>query len=605
MVKLFLCCLVLPIMMHAQTLPAIPYNKTFCDSIIAAFEKSKMPMLEKNRYLNSLLIFDSGNAFYDIYTLPLHYYYLHLSQQLPYPNEYISYANFDLAVYFRSTDVEAAASIEYFNRTLEITKALKKDTSYFYVKILKGEAYGYLNMYKEAYGICTEVIAEMEKYVNDKKKLSTLFYADLLMAYSIAYCMLPKMHNTDKDLQNYLMNRLDAVKKLANRPLVLRMLFYYNLAKYYQMVSNKDVIDYDAAIKYLKTASVAMKETGERNLYFSQSCLQEAYHLFIKKGEYVTARDMLKEIQQEIDRSKENDFSHKAELYRLYSNYSEVTKAPAATLDSFNSLIQTYQDSAMFFNSNPLFFSQLFSSAEGDKLWQVLRLEQDSKNKSINIYVLIVVLIIAILLYKNFYNAARQKSGEAISKIKNEFARKLHDDIGASLSFINIYIDQKFGYKEAEKDYITAEVYELIEKVRSLSFELRQKQPSSVRQLFNELSQAVTETFPLATPDHVQFIGQDKSMSFYMYSHLMATIKECLNNTVKHSNATAVTLLFDCTGNRLKIIYTDNGHGAELSVFTASSSLQKIKNHIRILKGNYQFFNNYPVDYKHEFIVQL
>lgn len=172
---------------------------------------------------------------------------------------------------------------------------------------------------------------------------------------------------------------------------------------------------------------------------------------------------------------------------------------------------------------------------------------------------------------------------------RQTIARDLHDDIGATLNIINMNINK---VKETE----ALAHNQSVEAVAKLTTKTIQ----SVRQLAHKLLPPVLEKFGLAAAikelfDEVALSGEirvnhqldldESQLDEKQQLNLFRVTQELVNNTIKHSKATEISLEIAAADKGLYYAYQDNGIGYNFSEGKSGLGLQNIENRVEMLKG--------------------
>jgi len=154
---------------------------------------------------------------------------------------------------------------------------------------------------------------------------------------------------------------------------------------------------------------------------------------------------------------------------------------------------------------------------------------------------------------------------ETEEKERQRFAQELHDGIGPLLSTVKMYI--QWVLKPDSK----ADKIKILEKMQTIINEAHE----SIRQISFNLSPHILQNFGLlaainaftAKVQESQTIAIDIETDTYTSKDLQTEtiiyriLTECLTNTIKHAEATKITIIFTENEKKLAIHYTDNGKG--------------------------------------------
>lgn len=155
---------------------------------------------------------------------------------------------------------------------------------------------------------------------------------------------------------------------------------------------------------------------------------------------------------------------------------------------------------------------------------------------------------------------------QAQDKERKRIAQDLHDNLGSILATLNMYADTLGQKKE------TKEKNELAEKISKLALQANEE----TRNLSHSLDSGTLKHFGLNTAlvDLVDAIKEAKEIeinlevafqkieNIELSLNLYRIIQELFNNTLKHANASKISLeLTQTQDNQISLIYEDNGIG--------------------------------------------
>lgn len=189
------------------------------------------------------------------------------------------------------------------------------------------------------------------------------------------------------------------------------------------------------------------------------------------------------------------------------------------------------------------------------------------KNQS-KIKLLTAISLVAILLfltafviywYRNKLIHQREFSNGTIKGIEQERKRlafELHDDIGQQLSMIKT---KCFANGD---DHVSKIINQSILSVKELS---RNLYPSFLTSIgLSAALDDLLDRMEKSTSIHISHEMDtviDAHLSEDNKLHVYRIIQECINNTLKHSNASSIRIISKVENNEITFIYKDNGHG--------------------------------------------
>lgn len=173
---------------------------------------------------------------------------------------------------------------------------------------------------------------------------------------------------------------------------------------------------------------------------------------------------------------------------------------------------------------------------------------------------------------------------------KSRIALDLHDEIGALLSTVKLYISFPKAVPAIDNDNTLKKAQQMLDdavtKLRGIS---RNLSPENLR-LFG-LTSAIDQQCRILEEANVFTVNFEHNLENRLKSdvetHLYRIVQELLNNTLKHARATNVKLDLIDSGDRLKLQYIDNGLGFEPETANTGQSLgiTSLSSRVQILNG--------------------
>lgn len=200
-------------------------------------------------------------------------------------------------------------------------------------------------------------------------------------------------------------------------------------------------------------------------------------------------------------------------------------------------------------------------------------LSKENQLKQSRIQIIVVLslsllfLVIGLMYIRNIRITKRQQKDftqkliENIDDERSRISKDLHDDIGQSLSVIKSKINLYNSGKTKDIGGLDSDVGYVIDQTRNISHFLH---PSFVAKLGLERSLvSLTEktqdstgiVCSLSIKSEIEKMPMDHKTQIYRI------LQECINNTIKHANATALKITFKDTMSGMDITYRDNGVG--------------------------------------------
>lgn len=186
----------------------------------------------------------------------------------------------------------------------------------------------------------------------------------------------------------------------------------------------------------------------------------------------------------------------------------------------------------------------------------------------------------------------------AIEEERKRIARDMHDDLGSGLSAIHLYsedlknsLSSKFPDVSSDLDIIVRASWDLNQKVKEIVWSNEIKE-STVATLIIFIKKYIDD---LRCINHF-IIDIDESssvqhtlLSQLAHKNIYLSLKEIINNAVKHSNATDIVIrIFKTADFKLIIEVKDNGHGFDLesALINGGSGLTNIAARVKEIGGD-------------------
>lgn len=192
---------------------------------------------------------------------------------------------------------------------------------------------------------------------------------------------------------------------------------------------------------------------------------------------------------------------------------------------------------------------------------------------------------------KNLLKATLDGQEEERSRI----AMDLHDEIGGILSTLKLYISQiKEGKSEGDIIRLKKEseniLDEAVSKVRMISHNITPPNLESfglikaMKDLANQISTSGSLKVAIECND-------ERRLDTSSEIHLFRVLQELLNNTVKHSGANNVNIVFNFSDDEYELTYSDDGIGMdvgknELSREFSGIGLRTIASRVEMIGGS-------------------
>ncbi len=275
-------------------------------------------------------------------------------------------------------------------------------------------------------------------------------------------------------------------------------------------------------------------------------------------------------------------------IYRQQNNTTHLVKAlekksviEKANIDGNNKQIQTILNAGMANEKRVL-------SLEVN---EAKRKQQLANTRLLMALAGIALLVIGFLVYRYYQN---QKL--TVSKMRQKISQDLHDDIGASLSSLQIY----GSIAEQSINTNPAKALEMVNKISSQSKEIMENMGDIVWSMKN--NSISTTSIETKIKNYSAELLQDKNIELTCIIHpdaeaalenmkarrnILLIIKEVLNNIAKYSKASSASLNMFIEGKNWVLQITDNGIGFDKTKQSSGNGLKNILARCEELKGKW------------------
>lgn len=225
-----------------------------------------------------------------------------------------------------------------------------------------------------------------------------------------------------------------------------------------------------------------------------------------------------------------------------------------------------------------------------DQELQKLALSRERANTTIIIVALISVVIISILLINRFRVTNQNKRLIEMERMRNTIARDLHDDIGSTLSSINIISQMAIQDKNggaANFQRIAQQSSMMMESMSDIVWSINPNN-DSFQQIVSKMKEFAAEILDPLNIAYT-FSGEENLDAFSLdvskRKNLFLIFKEAINNVAKYSSATAVTLHFKKENDTIHIRISDNGKGFDVLNRSTGNGLRNMKERAATIRG--------------------
>jgi len=331
-------------------------------------------------------------------------------------------------------------------------------------------------------------------------------------------------------------------------------------------------------VVYLLKASINIKLN---NLAAATSCLDrvlELHKLQPSLENYINSFQVKSEIYEKSGEFKKA-LESKTRFHELQDSIDEITNK-----DKLADLQALY--------GNERIQSQLTEEKTKNKLLDKHR-ELESANWRLVLWVSITLfgIVLGALYIKHIRKSRSQQVAfsqrliENIDEERSRISKDLHDNIGQLLSVVKSKINMFNTGRLSEINGLEKEVGEVIQQTRSISHQLH---PSSLEKLglersLNGLMEHTQTSTGIVCSMDIE-IPSDL-LTIEVQTQLFRISQECVNNTLKHANATALKITLKNQDGVMVYNYRDNGSGMELAISNEGIGMMTIRERVNKING--------------------
>jgi two-component system, NarL family, sensor histidine kinase UhpB len=437
---------------------------------------------------------------------------------------------------------QPATAKKYFEQSLALKEKLGDKRGALNSTISLGDAHKELNEYKKAEAYYTEALATAQGLMLSTEVARTLHQSGLLF------------------------KRMNAIEK-ARESLKQSMEISLQIG--------------DSA-NYKKTNSeyigIDLMETKKKN---TESELLNGLNTVIRTGDR----------QQQA-----TEYAHLSDYYSVNKEFEKALyylkkhEALSDSVDGNNVLLQIKELEERY-NSDKK--EQQITLLQKDQQLQTLKLKQQQTNITLILIALISVIVIATLLVNRYRVMNRIRRQDEMEKMRQQISRDLHDDIGSTLSSINIMSQlamKETGSSSMQLQRIAAYSSTMMESMSDMVWSINPRN-DSLEQIVVKMKEFAAE---ILEPKNIQYeFKTDQppcaiTLDVQKRKNLFLIFKEAINNAAKYSEASNVVIQLTREHGSLILLITDNGKGFDGNTITSGNGLKNMMDRAQSMKGSWQ-----------------
>jgi signal transduction histidine kinase len=216
-----------------------------------------------------------------------------------------------------------------------------------------------------------------------------------------------------------------------------------------------------------------------------------------------------------------------------------------------------------------------------------------SRQKAIQIatvVVLFLVVIVALVLINRYRIVNHARRMVEIERVRNGIARDLHDDVGSTLSSINILSKVALAEKNGSIDHYLQRIGDqssrMMEDISDIVWSINPNN-DTIGNVTIRMREFATE---ILEPKNIRYrfnenISEGLTLDADKRKNLFLIFKESVNNAAKYSQANQIDVYLHQRDNSLVMNVKDNGIGFDESLVKTGNGLKNLRERAREING--------------------
>lgn len=375
--------------------------------------------------------------------------------------------------------------------------------------------------------------------------------------------------------------------------------YFYTLGCYYYAQNRLD-----SSVLYFDRMQAATKTNNGWNWVEHHQCSIRAY---LKNDRLQTAKRLIDELDNGKEIFTPYEDLNNTKLNLLYYIKAHDTKRIARFFDSLESKTKRLREieagSQMQSREAALQLAE-YQSKEALKK-QKEKLERDNtfalakselhlqkiiRNSFIAGFVLLLLLI-AVLI-----NRSKLKRTVEMEKVRNRLSRDLHDDIGSTLSSINILSRTAqnsimTGSEEKTRtslEKINERSQRLLDSMSDIIWNIKPGN-DTIEEVMSRMREYVTTILEAKNINYIFNFPKEKldcKLTIEVKNNLYLIFKEAVNNLSKYADATEARLTLAFDEKQIRLVVEDNGKGFDETTISHTGGLRNMRHRAEEIKGS-------------------
>ena len=287
------------------------------------------------------------------------------------------------------------------------------------------------------------------------------------------------------------------------------------------------------------------------------------------------------------------EYNRLSEYYALNKDYEKAFEY----LKKHEALTDSLEGSAVLVQLRTM--EEQFKNDQKEKEIELLKKDQELQkaeisrqraNTTIIVVALISVIVISVLLINRYRVLNKTRRLVELERMRNTIARDLHDDIGSTLSSINII--SQMALKDANGSSsnfqrIAQHSSSMMESMSDIVWSINPNNDSP-EQVISKMKEFAAEILDPLDISYT-FTGEENlhavTLDAATRKNLLLIFKEAVNNSAKYSGASVITIHFNKQADTLEVAIQDNGKGFDAEVISSGNGLRNMKARATSLRG--------------------
>jgi signal transduction histidine kinase len=375
--------------------------------------------------------------------------------------------------------------------------------------------------------------------------------------------------------------------KLINEELISR----YALGIMYKQIGNLTDAraNFSKSLELTRQAGDSTTSAKIKSELLSLNFRESQSHLTEK-----TLLDNLETVKGAGDRRSElNEYGRLSDFYAVNERYDKAY----SYLKQYTKLYDSIEGNAVLLQMKQL--EEQYQAEKNEREIALLKKDQqfESARQRSNMIMTIIgfmsLLTIGVLLFNRYRINNRNKRLVEIERMRNAIARDLHDDIGSTLTSINIIsqmaVQESSGDTTAFKR-IAHHSAAMMEGMSDIVWSINPNN-DALEHLVSKMKEFATEILEPAGVSY-EFSGEETLVNIPLDAitrkNIFLIFKEALNNAAKYSGADLIMININNTGRSLIMTIHDNGVGFDESQEASGNGLVNMRTRAVAIRANIQ-----------------